>query len=313
MIAYITRRLVQTVVVIIGVTAVSFSVLFLSGDPTYLLLGNVGGMSEEQIADFRRQMGFDRPVYVQYLDYMSGILRGDLGNSYYHGTSNLRLIGQYMPATLQLGLAAIVISVLVGLPVGIVAAMFRGRLLDHLSMLGALVGQAMPVFWLGLVLMLVFSVQLRWLPVSGSGTWRHLILPAITLASYSIAVNARVMRSSMLEVLGQDYVRTARAKGLNEWSVVIRHALKNAMIPVVTMLGIQIGFVLGGSVITETIFAWPGLGRLVVQAINTRDIPLVQAIVIVFAAMFVLINLLVDLTYAYLDPRIRLAGKSVGT
>jgi ABC-type dipeptide/oligopeptide/nickel transport system permease component len=312
-IRYIARRLMQSILVIFGVTIVSFSVLYLSGDPTYLLLGDARGMTEEQIDAFRRQMGFDRPILVQYLDYMSSAVQGDLGRSYYHGVTNVSLIRHYMPATIQLGLTAIFISVIVGIPAGILAATYRGRLADHLTMLGALVGQAMPVFWLGLLLMLLFAVQLRWFPVSGRGTWRHLVLPAVTLASYSIAVNARMMRSSMLEVLGQDYIRTARAKGLIEWIVVTRHALKNAMIPVITMIGMQVGFVLGGSVITETIFAWPGLGRLVIQAINTRDIPLVQAIVIVFAVTFVGVNLLVDLTYAYFDPRIRLSGKGTGS
>lgn len=312
MLYFSLRRVVQAIIVIIGASLLSFGVLFLSGDPTYLLLGGGGGLTVEQVDAFRQQMGFDRPFIVQYLDYMAGVVQGDLGTSYYHGIPNIRLIAEYAPATLQLGLAAIAISVVVGIPAGIVAAVNRGRTLDHISMFGASVGQAMPVFWLGLLLMLLFSVHLKWLPVSGSGTWKHLVLPAITVASYSVAVNARVMRSSMLEILGQDYIRTARAKGLGEWSMLVRHALKNSLIPVITMLGIQIGFVLGGSVIAETIFAWPGLGRLVVQAINTRDIPLVQAIVIVFALMFVLINLVVDLMYAQLDPRIRLAGKGHG-
>lgn len=312
MLQFLARRFLQALVVILGASFLSFGVLYLAGDPTYLLLGGTGGLSQEQIDVFRQQMGFDRPLLVQYFDYMAGVLRGDLGKSYYHGVPNLRLIVEYAPATLLLGLSAIAISIVVGFPAGIIAAANRGRALDHITMLGALLGQAMPVFWLGLLLMMFFSVQLKWFPVSGSGTWKHLVLPAVTLASYSVAVNARVMRSSMLEVLGQDYVRTGRAKGLTEWQLMIRHALKNALIPVITLLGIQIGFVLGGSVITETIFAWPGLGRLVVQAINTRDIPLVQAIVIVFAVMFVFINLIVDLAYAQLDPRIRLAGKNHG-
>jgi peptide/nickel transport system permease protein len=308
MAAYMTRRLLQSVVVIIGVTFVAFSVLFLSGDPTYLLLGQSGGLSEEQVDQFRRQMGFDRPIIVQYLDYMSGVVRGDLGKSYYHGVPNLTLIIEFMPATLQLGLTALLISLVVGIPVGIIAATHRGTIIDHISMMAALVGQSMPVFWLGLLLILLFSVELKWFPVSGQGTWQHLVLPAITLASYSMALVARMVRSSMLETLSNDYIRTARAKGLSEWRVLSKHALKNAMIPVITLVGLQIGFLLGGSVITETIFAWPGMGRLVVQAINTKDIPLVQASVIVFALIFVGVNLLVDLSYAYLDPRIRLSS-----
>ncbi len=305
---YMARRLLQSVVVIFGVTLIAFGVLFLSGDPTYLLLGEAGGLTEEQIAQFRSQMGFDRPIIVQYLDYMAGVIRGDLGKSYYHGISNLDLIMEFMPATIQLGMTALIISLLVGIPLGVIAATYRGRIIDHLSMIIALVGQAMPVFWLGLLLILIFAVRLKWFPVSGRGSWLHLVLPAVTLASYSIALNARMVRSSMLEVLGQDYIRTARAKGLTDWIILYKHAFKNALIPVITLIGIQIGFLLGGSVITETIFAWPGMGRLVVQAINTKDIPLVQASVIVFALIFIGVNLLVDLSYAYLDPRIRLSG-----
>ena len=307
---YMARRLLQSVVVIFGVTLIAFGVMFLSGDPTYLLLGEVGGLSEEQIAEFRSQMGFDRPIIIQYLDYMGGVVRGDFGKSYYHGVSNLELIIEFMPATIQLGMTALVISLLLGIPIGIIAATNRGRIIDHLSMILALVGQAMPVFWLGLLLILIFAVRLRWFPVSGRDSWLHLVLPAVALASYSVALNARMVRSSMLEVLGQDYIRTARVKGLTEWVILYKHAFKNALIPVITLIGIQIGFLLGGSVITETIFAWPGMGRLVVQAINTKDIPLVQASVIVFALIFIGVNLLVDLSYAYLDPRIRLSGEN---
>lgn len=309
MFQYVVQRLLQTVVVLIGVTFISFGMLFLTGDPTIFLLGGqVTGLSEAQINEFRHQMGFDRPIVVQYLDYMAGVVQGNLGKSYYHGVPNLDLILEFMPATLQLGLTALLISLILGIPLGIIAATRRGTVIDHLCMITALIGQAMPVFWLGLLLILIFAVQLKWLPVSGKGGWQHLILPAITLASYSVALVARMTRSSMLEVLGQDYIRTARAKGLSEWRLLYKHALKNAMIPVITLIGIQIGFLLGGSVITETIFAWPGIGRLVVQAISTKDIPLVQASVIVLALIFVGVNLLVDLSYAYLDPRIRLAG-----
>jgi len=306
---YVARRLLQSILVIFGVTIIAFSVIFLTGDPTYLLLGEGGGLTEEQVAEFRHQMGFDRPWIVQYADYMLGVIQGDLGKSYYHGVPNLELIIEFMPATIQLAMTALLLSLFVGIPIGILAATYRGRLVDHLSMIGALIGQAMPVFWLGLLLILIFSVKLRWFPVSGKGNWNQLVLPVITLASYSIAMVARIVRSSMLEVLAQDFVRTARSKGLSEWVVLYKHALKNSMIPVITLVGIQIGFMLGGSVITETIFAWPGMGRLIVQAINTKDVPLIQASVIVLALIFVGVNLLVDLSYAYLDPRIRLSDK----
>jgi ABC-type dipeptide/oligopeptide/nickel transport system permease component len=304
---YVIRRLVQAVIVVLGVSMIAFGVIFVTGDPTYLLLGEVTGLTEQQIADFRHQMGFDRPWIIQYLDYMEGAVQGDLGKSIYHGVPNSQLIVEFLPATLQLGTAALIISVIVGIPVGLIAASYRGRLADHISMIAALIGQAMPIFWLGLLLMLLFSVNLKWLPVSGMGGWKHLILPAVTLASYPMAQNARLVRSSMLETLGQDYIRTARAKGLSEWAIVRRHALKNVMIPVITLIGIQVGYLMSGSIVTETIFAWPGMGRLIIQAIRTKDIPLVQASVIVLAVTFVGINLIVDLTYAYLDPRIRLA------
>jgi peptide/nickel transport system permease protein len=307
---FIVRRLFQAFIVVIGVSLISFSIIFLTGDPTYLLLGDVsGGMTEEQIAEFRHRMGFDRPWLVQYLDYMWGAVRGDFGKSLYHGVPNIELIAEFLPATIELGIVALLISIVVGIPMGIIAAINRGRVLDQASMGLALIGQAMPSFWQGLMLMLIFSVTLKWLPVSGKGTWKHIILPAVTLSAYSTAQNARMVRSGMLEVLGEDYVRTARAKGLAEFVVLSRHALKNALIPVITLIGIQVGWVLGGAVIIETIFAWPGMGRLAVQAITTRDIPLVQACVIVFALGFVTVNFLVDLTYGYVDPRVRVAGE----
>jgi peptide/nickel transport system permease protein len=308
MIRYIARRLVQGLFVVIGVTLISFGVLFLSGDPTALLLGDKQkGMSREQIAEFRSRMGFDRPWIVQYLEYMARASRGDFGDSYYHGVPNFNLIAEYLPATLELGGAALLFSLIVAIPAGVLAASQRGRPLDTLVMLGALFGQALPVFWLGLMLMLVFAVSLRWFPVSGRGGLTHLVLPAVTLAAFSIAQNARMIRSSMLEVLGQDFILTVRAKGLPTRVILYKHALKNAMIPVITLIAIQVGTLLGGAVITETIFAWPGIGRLIVQAIYTKDIPLVQASLIMLALVFVAVNLAVDLVYAYFDPRIRYA------
>jgi peptide/nickel transport system permease protein len=302
--AYVIRRLLQTVLVLLGVTLLSFGTLFLSGDPTMLMVSE--SWDAQQIDEFRQRMGFDRPWYVQYGDFLSKAVRGDFGTSLRQQQPTFTLIAQRLPATLQLAGAAMAIALGVGLPVGVLAAIRRGSVWDNALMIGGLFGQSMPVFWLGLLLIMVFSVGLGWLPVAGADTPRHLILPAVTLGLFSTAYIARMARSSMLEVLGRDYVRTARAKGLNFRGVVIGHALRNALIPLVTVVGLQFGALLGGAVITETIFAWPGVGRLTIQAIQSKDLPLVQACVVLLASIFVLVNLAVDLVYTYLDPRIRL-------
>jgi ABC-type dipeptide/oligopeptide/nickel transport system permease component len=303
---YIARRLAQAVIVILGVTALAFGVLFLTGDPVYLLI-DPRGMPQEQIQQMRHRFGFDRPVPVQYADYIFKALRGDFGTSLHHGTPNLELVTERLPATLELALSGMLVALLVSVPAGIISASRRGTTADYVSMNAALLGQSMPVFWLGILLVLVFSVQFGWFPVSGRGSLWHLVLPAITVGAFTAARTARMVRSSLLEVLGQDYVRTARAKGLTERRVVMRHGLRNALIPVVTLLGIDFGYLLGGAVITETIFAWPGVGRLAVQAISSKDIPLVQAIVIMMAFVFVFINLAIDVLYTFLDPRVRLS------
>ncbi len=305
MFRYVVRRLIQTVFVVLGVTAASFAMLFMTGDPALAMAGDQ--WTTEQIDQFRRDMGFDRPWIVQYGEFLWRAVQGDFGVSLRQRQPTFTLIMERMPATLELTFAALVISVVVALPIGIISAARRNSVEDNASMLFALIGQSVPVFWLGLMLILVFGVQLRLLPVAGRGGWEHLILPAVSLATFSLARNARIIRSSMLEVLGQDYVRTARAKGLVERTVLYRHALKNALIPVVTLIGLEFGTLLGGAVITETIFAWPGVGRLTVQAIFARDLPLVQTSVTILATVFVLLNLAVDLIYTYLDPRIKLA------
>lgn len=305
MLAYVIRRLLQTVVVIFGVTLLTFGVVFATGDPTLLLVGQ--GATAEQIEQLRHQMGFDRPWPIQYLDYMSRAVHGDFGTSLRSREPAFNVVLDRMPATLALTGAALLFSLVIALPLGIISAVRRDSIYDHLSMLGALVGQSVPAFWLGLMLILVVGVRLRWLPISGAGDLKHLILPGITLGTYSLARNARLIRSSVLEILGLDFVRTARAKGLPQLLVVRRHVLKNAMLPVVTVIGLDLGVLLGGAVITETIFAWPGVGRLVVTAIQGKDYPLIQAAVTMLAVFFVLLNLLVDLAYTYLDPRIRLA------
>jgi peptide/nickel transport system permease protein len=302
---YIARRLLQTFIVLWGVSFIAFGVMFLAGDPATAMVGE--DWTREQIAEFRHVMGFDQPWYVQYGRFLSRAVRGDFGVSLRQRQPNLTLIFERMPATLQLAACAMLLSIVIAIPAGVISATRRHSWLDHGASLAAMLGQSMPAFWLGIMLILIFGVGLRWTPVAGRGGLAHLILPAITLAAYPIARNARMMRSSILEVLGQAYVTTARAKGLREFLVITRHAMRNALIPVVTLIGLEFGALLGGAVITESIFAWPGVGRLTVQAIYGRDIPLVQAAVIVLAGIFVVINLLVDLFYVVLDPRIRLA------
>jgi ABC-type dipeptide/oligopeptide/nickel transport system permease component len=262
--------------------------------------------SAEDVERFRQQMGFNDPVVVQYLRFLRGALQGNFGESLRHGEPAMALVLERLPATFELAGAGLLIAVSLAIPAGILSAVRRNSPIDYVSTVVALLGQAMPTFWLGIMLILVFSVQLGWLPSSGRGDVEHLILPAVTLGLFTTARITRLTRSGMLEVLGQDYIRTARAKGVGEPPVVWKHALRNASIPIVTIVGIELGTLLGGSVITETIFAWPGVGRLSVQAIFNRDYPVVQAAVFILATTFVVVNFLVDVTYTYLDPRIRL-------
>ncbi len=302
--SYLLRRAIRALVVVIGVSFISFAVLFLSGDPTDNMVGE--DWTIEEVQKLRKDMGFDRPWIVQYLVYVSRAVRGDFGESLRYRQPAFELIAERIPATLELAFVALLLSVVLALPLGIVSATKRGSSYDHGGMIFALFGQSMPVFWLGLMLILIFGVQLGWLPVSGRGGMEKLILPSITLATYSLARNTRVIRSSMLEVLGQDYIRTARAKGLADRAVVYAHALKNSLIPVVTIIGLEFGHLLGGAVIVETIFAWPGIGRLMIQAVYTKDFPLVQSAVTITALIFVSLNFAVDFVYSYLDPRVRL-------
>lgn len=303
---YITRRLLQTFLVIFGVSIVSFGMMFLTGDPTELMLGaGVDFMTQDQIEEYRQAMGFDRPWIVQYADFASGAIRGDFGDSMRHHRPAFSVVLERMPATVQLALFALIISVVFAIPLGVISATRPNSWYDYVSMTGALIGQSIPSFWLGILLMLFFGVYLKWLPISGRGTWQHLVLPGMTLAAFSLARNTRLTRSSLLEVMQQDYMRTARAKGLRENRIVYLHGLRNALIPLVTMVGLQVGFLLGGSVIIETIFAWPGIGRLIIQSIYNKDFPVVQAGVTLLATIFVLVNLLVDLLYGWLDPRVK--------
>jgi len=301
---YLVRRFLQSLLVLLGVSFVVFGILYLTGDPALVLMPPDATI--EDIAKFREQMGFNDPFLVQYGRFLSGALRGDFGESVRHGEPAFALVMERMPATLELAGAALVVALSLAIPAGIISAVRRNSLMDYVSTVIALLGQSMPTFWLGIMLILLFSVQLNVLPSSGRGGWQHMLLPAVTLGLFTTARITRLTRSGMLEVLNQDYIRTARAKGVANPPVVWKHALKNAAIPIVTIVGIELGTLLGGSVITETIFAWPGVGRLSVQAINNRDYPVVQAAVFMLSATFVLVNLVVDVLYTYLDPRIRL-------
>ena len=287
----------------LGVSVAVFALVHLSGDPVLLMVSP--DAPPEVVTTTRHVLGFDRPLYEQFGRYLGNALQGNLGVSLRMNRPVTTLILERLPATLQLTVAALVIAVVVAIPAGIVSAVKRGTLIDRLAMAGAVAGQAVPIFWLSLLLIAFFGVRLRWLPVYGSGSLAHFVLPAVSLSTIIMGRLARLVRSSMLEVLGQDYVRTARAKGVGESRVLAVHALKNAAIPIVTLLGLQFAQLLGGAVVTETIFAWPGIGRLVVEAIFNRDFPVVQGVVLVVSLIFVAVNLLVDLSYAVLDPRIR--------
>jgi peptide/nickel transport system permease protein len=301
---YLFRRLLQSLLVLFGVSCVVFFILYLTGDPALVLLPP--DASAEDVIRFREVMGFNDPFIVQYGRFLAGALRGNFGQSIRHGEPAFDLVIERMPATFELAGAGLLIALCLAIPAGIISAVRRNTLADYVATVVALLGQSMPTFWLGIMLILVFSVQFNLLPSSGRGGLQHLILPAVTLGLFTTARITRLTRSGMLEVLNQDYIRTARAKGVSNQPVVWKHALKNAAIPIVTIVGIELGTLLGGSVITETIFAWPGVGRLSVQAIYNRDYPVVQAAVFLLATTFVLVNLLVDVIYTYLDPRIRL-------
>jgi peptide/nickel transport system permease protein len=289
--------------VAVGVSLVVFGLVHLSGDPVLLMVSS--DAPPDVVATTRHALGFDRPLHLQFTDYVTRAARGDLGLSLRSSLPVAALIRDRLPATVELTVAALLIAVAIAIPAGIVSAVKRGSALDRLAMVGAVAGQAVPIFWLALLLIAFFGVYLRWLPVFGRGSLAHLVLPAVSLSTVILGRLARLVRSSMLEVLGQDYVRTARAKGVGEVRVLAGHALKNAAIPIVTLLGLQFAQLLGGAVVTETIFAWPGIGRLVVEAIFNRDFPVVQGVVLVVSLIFVAVNLLVDLAYVALDPRIR--------
>lgn len=301
---YVARRLLHLIPVLLGISFLVFLLVHLvPGDPVRVMLADAG--SPEQVERMRRQLGLDRPIYVQYASFVVRAAQGDFGRSIHTRRPVAQEVAFRIPYTVRMAVAATIVAVAMGVVLGAIAAMHHQSALDYGTMVVALAGVSLPNFWLGLVLILMFSLHLRWLPPAGADSFLHLILPAVTLGTSSSAIIARLTRSSMLEVLRQDYIRTARAKGVGPRRLVYRHALKNAMIPVVSIVGMQFASLLGGAVIVETVFGWPGIGRLAVDAIFTRDIPVIQAVVLVAAVIFVFMNLLVDLLYGLLDPRIR--------
>ena len=304
---FLRRRLLHAVFVVWGVVTVVFFLVRLTGDPAVFLVDQAA--TREEVAAMRAQLGLDRPLLVQYLDFLAAVPRGDFGTSIREKRPAMAMVLEHFwPATVELAAAAIVLSTALAIPLGIVSATHQGRWPDHLSRLGSLFLQSMPSFWLGLMLILLFAVEMKGLlPAYGSGTPRHLVLPALALAAAPLAQNVRLVRAGMLEVLQQDYVRTARAKGALERTVLYRHALRNAALPFITVTGLSLGFMLSGTIIIETVFSWPGLGRLIVQAVPGRDFPVIQAGVFLFAVIFVSVNLAVDLLYAAVDPRVRLS------
>lgn len=310
MYGYVIRRLLLAIPVLIGVSILVFAIIrFIPGDPARAIAGVHA--SPAYIEQVRRELLLDEGLHVQYYVYMTNLLQGDLGRSTFTNRPVTVELMQRFPNTIVLAVTAMFIASIIGMSAGIVSATKRYSLFDNFSMLAALVGVAAPVFWLGVMFQLLFSVQLGWLPSGGIGTWKHLVLPALTLGLATAALLARITRSSMLEVLGQDYITTARSKGLIERVVINKHAFKNALIPVVTVMGLQFGTLLGGAVLTETVFSWPGIGRLMVDSILARDYPVVQGAVLMLAVFFVMINLLVDIIYAFLDPRISYGTKEV--
>lgn len=303
--AYIIRRCIEAVGVCLCISIISFFLLFLNTDPALIMLPPESEV--EDIEKFKKQMGLDRPIIVQYLDFLRKVvLHGDFGDSFVAKIPAINLIAERIIPTLKLALAALIFVNLIGIPVGVIAAIRRYSIWDNIATFTALMGQAMPLYWFGIMLIIIFGVWLGWLPISGSDSWAHLILPAITLGSWILPISMRLVRSGMMEVLSQDYIRTARAKGLKEKKVLYKHAFKNAAIPLLTVMGMQFGLLLGGAVVTETVFAWPGLGRLAVDSIRMGDYPVVQAIVVIFATGVILANLLADVLAAFIDPRIRL-------
>jgi len=304
MLQYIIKRLLSTLPVLLGISLLLFFMLrMLPGDPAQVLAGQMA--SQEDIQLIRHQLGLDRPVIVQYGLFFSRLARFDLGRSARTQSPVITEIWARLPNTVLLAVAAITLACLFGIPAGIISATRPYTWIDYLFTSMALFGISMPVFWLGLMLVVIFSVVLHWLPAGGTGSWKHMILPSFTLAAFVVAFITRMTRASMIEALSQDYTTTARSKGLKERVVIVKHALKNALIPIITVVGLQFGLLLGGAVLTETVFAWPGIGRLIVDSILARDYPVIQGTILIFGLLYILVNLFVDMIYAFIDPRIR--------
>lgn len=303
MFRYIVQRLLLGILVLLGVSVTVFGLTFLGGDPARALLPL--NTDPEDVELFRHKAGLDQPVPVQYVNFLSRAVRGDFGESFRYREPAMGVVLERLPATLTLAVAGMLVALLIGIPLGILAGLHRGSYVDMFARMVAMLGQSVPGFWLAIVLILVFSVTLRWLPVSGSAGWQSLVLPAIVVGSFTAATIARLLRSSLINVMGKEYIRTAQAKGLRDNQVLVGHALKNAAIPVVTVIALQFGALLGGAVIAEVVFAYPGMGRLMVQSISARDVPVIQAFVTVTATIVVLVTLFLDLVYTWLDPRIQ--------
>lgn len=305
MLQYIVKRILLIIPIMLGVSVIVFGIMHLTpGDPALLMLGETA--PQEQVDAIRQRLGLNEPIYVQYGIWLGRVLQLDLGRSIRSNRPVLNEISARLPATLELAVVATLLAILIGVPLGVLSATRPNSLLDNVATVSALGGLAMPVFWQGLMMILIFSVWLGWFPSSGRlGGWAYYVLPAVTLGTSAIAAITRMTRSTMLETKTQDYIRTARSKGVFERNVIYRHALRNALIPVVTVIGLQFGNLLSGAVITETIFAWPGIGRLAVDAIRAKDFPVVQGVVLVFAITYALVNLFVDVVYVYLDPRLK--------
>jgi peptide/nickel transport system permease protein len=308
MLQYIATKTMRALFTIGLVVSFVFVVLRVSGDPTRILLPE--DTPPAIVALYAQKWGIDRPIWEQYITYVERLLLGDLGRSFFDGRDALQLVVERVPMTLQLGLAALAITVVFGLSFGVLAALYRGTVLDRAVMAVSVVAYGLPNYFLGILLILFFSLELRWLPSSGAGTWKHLLMPAATLGLSSAGIIARFTRSAMLEVLRQSYMRTARAKGLRWWQQIAWHALPNAAIPVVTILGFQVGWIIGGAFVVETVFAWPGVGRLFIQSAGVRDFSVVQTIVILISISVIATNLAIDLAYGWIDPRIRRSNKS---
>lgn len=304
MIKYIAKRLVYLIPVIIGATLIVYLLMdAAAGDPVRVMLGSEA--SQETVEQIREEMGLNDPVLVRYFRYMFNLFRGDMGTSYKSGHTVAYEIGAKLPNTIKLAVTSLALSLVLAMPLGTIAARKQNTLFDGVSMFISLIGMSMPIFWLGLLLIIVFSLNLGWFPVSGADGWKALVLPSIALAARSMASIARTTRSSMLEVIRQDYIRTARSKGISERNVIRRHAQRNALIPTITVVGIQLGQLMGGAVLVETVFAWPGIGRLMIQSIESRDAPVVLGCIVVMAGIYAIVNLVVDLIYAAVDPRMR--------